>query len=171
MFHIIWDWPIFLSQLFGFAVVVYVLVRSVAPRVRAAMDKAQNGIRGQLEDSEHAAIQVAAAAEAHEAALAQGAIAKTQLTEEANAAAAQILLDLRAEAEEAAERTARQGRARIRQLRRELVEQTQARVHTAVLDRTEHTVRTRVGTPQARSAGIDRFLDDLDEVGERARAC
>ncbi|WP_194815039.1 hypothetical protein [Nocardia sp. XZ_19_385] len=167
MHPIVWDWPIFLSQLFGFAVVLYALNRSVKPRIRAAMTKSQDTIRTQLADSQRAATQVIAAAEAHESALAQAELAKIQYAKEATTAADQILADMRAEAEEAAVRTRRQGRARIRQARRELVDQLQSNLHTAVLDRTEHLVRHRLAAPPARLGSIDRFLDDLDEVSER----
>ncbi|MEV6278506.1 hypothetical protein [Nocardia sp. NPDC051832] len=170
MHPIVWDWPIFLSQLFGFAVVVYVLNRSVKPRIRAAMIKSQNTIRTQLEDSRRAATQVVAAGEAHESALAQVELAKLHYEKEAHAAADQILADMRAEAEEAAVRTRRQGRARIRQARREIADQLKSDLHAAVLDRTEHLVRARLTAPPARLGSIDRFLDDLDEVRERPRA-
>ncbi|MFC9894173.1 hypothetical protein ACFVMC_10810 [Nocardia sp. NPDC127579] len=163
----IWDWPIFLSQLFGFAVVVHVLVRKVLPPLRSAMSKAQNTIRTQLEDSARAANQVVAAAEAREAAVAQGELAKAQLKAEADAAAAGLLDDMRVEAEESATRIRRRGRVRIHQLRRELVDGLQASLHTAVLDRTEHTVRRRLTVPHARTAGIDRFLDELEQIPER----
>ncbi|MGW0249929.1 F0F1 ATP synthase subunit B family protein [Nocardia goodfellowii] len=170
MHHIVWDWPIFLSQLFGFAVVLYVLNRSVKPRVREAMAKSQNTIRTQLEDSRRAAIQVVAAAEAHEAALAQAELAKSQFEREAHAAAEQILAEMRAEAEEVAVRTRRQGRARVYQARREFVEQLRSDLHTAVLDRAEYMVRHRLATPPARSGSVDRFLDDLEEVNARRQA-
>ncbi|MFD0359941.1 hypothetical protein ACFQZZ_00545 [Nocardia sp. GCM10030253] len=164
MFHITWDWPIFLSQLFGFAVLVYVLARWVAPRVRAAMVKAQDSIRIQLEESERAVVQVVAAAEAHEAALAQAGLAAAQLEKDAHAAAERILADMREEAEEVAVRTKRHGLERIGQVRRELVHELRAGLHAAVLERTEHMVRHRLSSPQAKSGGVDRFLDELEAM-------
>ncbi|WP_280432180.1 PLP-dependent transferase, partial [Nocardia brasiliensis] len=67
MHDIVWDWPVFLSQLFGFAVIVWVLVKWVVPPLSTAMAKAQNVVRAQLVDSERAANRVVAAAEADEA--------------------------------------------------------------------------------------------------------
>ncbi|MFI9508868.1 hypothetical protein [Nocardia sp. NPDC052566] len=164
MFHLIWDWPVFLSQLFGFAVVVYVVVSWVMPHVRAAMNKAQNVIRTQMADSERAAVQVEAAGEAHEAALAQAGIAAALEEKEANAAAARILAGMRTEADEVAVRIERQGRERIGQARKELVRTLRAGHHADVLDRTEYLVRHRVASAPAESGGIDRFLDELDAV-------
>ncbi|MEV0295569.1 hypothetical protein [Nocardia sp. NPDC050710] len=164
MFHIAWDWPVFLGQLFGFVILVYVLARWVAPRVRMAMVKTQNSIRMQLEESERAAVQVVAAAEAHEAALAQAGLAAAQLEKDAHAAAERILADMREEAEAAAVRTRRHGRARIEQVRRELVRELRTGFHAAVLERTEHMVRQRLGSAQAESDGVDRFLDELEAM-------
>ncbi|MEU8898978.1 hypothetical protein [Nocardia sp. NPDC048505] len=169
MHDIVWDWPIFVSQLFGFALVVYALTRWGAPRVRAAMTKAQHTIRTQLEDSERAATQVLAAAEAHESALAQAEIARAQFEADAHAAAHRILADMRAEAEEQAARTHRRAHAHLLRIRRELTDQLRADLHTAVLDRTEHTVRHHLHTPTARSTSIDQFLTDLEEVTDLSR--
>ncbi|WP_069167938.1 F0F1 ATP synthase subunit B family protein [Nocardia altamirensis] len=162
MSHIVLDWPIFLSQLFGFAVLVYALTKWVTPRVGAAMRKTQHNIRKELEESKRAATQVVAAEEAHEAALAQAALAATQFADEAHTAAAGILEDAAAAAEELALRTKRHGHERISRARREAVDELRAGLHAAVLERTEHTVRQRLTSAHAKSQGVDRILDELE---------
>ncbi|MFG1797591.1 hypothetical protein [Nocardia sp. NPDC049149] len=162
MSHIVLDWPIFLSQLFGFAVLVCALTRWVTPRVGAAMRKTQHNIRKELEESERAATQVVAAEEAHEAALAQAGLAAAQFAEDAHAAATGIRTDAAAAAEELAARTKRHGLERIVRARREAVDELRAGLHVAVLERTEYTVRQRLNSTHAKSQGVDRFLDELE---------
>ncbi|WP_052280738.1 hypothetical protein [Nocardia vulneris] len=164
MHDIVWDWPVFLSQLFGFAIIVGVLVKWVVPPLSAAMAKAQNVIRAQLVDSERAANRVVAAAEADEAAVAQIAIAARHLEQDAHTAAAHILAESRVTAEAEALRQHSSGHARLARLRTELTRELRTTLHTAVLTRTEHRVRTHLTTSRAKTTATDRFLDELEAM-------
>lgn len=165
MFHIVWDWPVFLSQLFGFAVIVQVLVKWVVPPVASAMAKAQNTIRVQLVNSERAAEKVAAAAEADEAAVAQAAIAAEHFAREACAEAERIIEQAREAAEAEAARVHRYGQEQIARLRGELTRELRSDLHTAVLASTEQQVRQRLEASKARTDSVDRFLDELEAIG------
>ncbi|MEU0876031.1 F0F1 ATP synthase subunit B family protein [Nocardia brasiliensis] len=164
MHDIVWDWPVFLSQLFGFAVIVWVLVKWVVPPLSTAMAKAQNVVRAQLVDSERAANRVVAAAEADEAAMAQIAIAARHLEHDAHTDAVHILAESRAAAEAEALRQHSSGHARLARLRTELTRELRTTLHTAVLTRTEQQVRTHFTAPRAKTAATDRFLDELEAM-------
>ncbi|WP_167464632.1 hypothetical protein [Nocardia brasiliensis] len=164
MHEIVWDWPVFLSQLFGFGVIVSVLVKWVVPPLSTAMAKARDTVRVQLLNSERAANRLVAAAEAEEAAVAQIATAARYLAQDADADAEHILEQARAAAEAEAARQHHQGRERLARLRTDLARELRTTLHAAVLDRTEHHVRIHLATPEAKSTGTNRFLDELDTL-------
>ncbi|QIS09562.1 hypothetical protein [Nocardia arthritidis] len=162
LYEITWDWPVFLSQLFGFGVIVLAVVKWVLPPARAAMARAQATIRTQLAESEQAKLELASA----ERALAESATgapaAAERVRRDALAAADRVAARFAAQAADEADLVRRQGHDRVSRLRRELTRELESAMRTAVLDRTEHLVRQRLAAPSARAASIDRFLDTLD---------
>ncbi|MEV6325706.1 hypothetical protein AB0M45_31745 [Nocardia sp. NPDC051787] len=167
VYDITWNWPVFLSQLLGFAVIVGALVKWVVPQVKAMMHRSQHTIRGQLEASSQAAAQLAAAERAFAEADTRACIEVAHIHREARADAERILAELRKTAAAEVERVRRHGMDHLQQVRRQLREELGHDLSTTVLDRAEFVVRKRLDSPGARSDSIDLVLDELADVAEK----
>ncbi|MBF6475401.1 MULTISPECIES: F0F1 ATP synthase subunit B family protein [Nocardia] len=168
IYDITWNWPVFLSQLFGFAVIVGALVRWVVPQVRAMMLRAQQTIQRQLEESSQATARLAAAERAFAEAAVTARAEMAEIHEQASVDAERIIAELRGATAAEIERVRRHGMDRVEQVRRQLRDELGYDLTVAVLDRAESVVRERLQLPRARSDSIDRFLDDLAVQAELA---
>ncbi|BCK57431.1 hypothetical protein [Nocardia wallacei] len=158
------DWPVFLSQLFGFAVIIFVVVKWVVPPVKTLMARSQEVVRKQLEESEQAAVRLTEAKQAYDNAIAQAQAELEVLRADAKADAESIIAQMREAAAAEVERVRKQGRAQILQLRRQMIRDLETDLAAAMLELTEEKVRDRVSTPQAKSDSIERFLEDLEAL-------
>ncbi|MCU1470857.1 MAG: synthase subunit b-delta [Glaciihabitans sp.] len=169
-YNISFDWPVFFSQLFGFVVIIWLFVKYLLPFVKKTMNKAQDTIRRQLEESEAAAERLTAAKTAYDSAVAEAQAELERMREEARADADRIIAQMREAATAEVERVRRVGRDQILQFRRQMMRDLEADLSAAMLALTEEKVREQVGTPQARSESIERFLDDLEMLANSAPA-
>lgn len=167
IYDITWDWPVFVSQLFGFAVILGALSRWVAPPLRTAMRKAQHTIHQQMEESTDAATELAAAQRAFAEATAAARAEVSRIDREAREDADRIVTTLRETAAAEVERVRRQGLRHLAQVHRQLEDELANNLTVAVIDRAESIARDLLESPLARSHSIDRFLDELTA---RARA-
>ncbi|MGV9662085.1 F0F1 ATP synthase subunit B family protein [Nocardia niigatensis] len=172
IYNITFDWPVFFSQLFGFAVIVWFVMKYVVPPVRRIMNNAQDQIRRQLEESEAAAERLATAKAAYDNAVAEAQAELDRMREEARADADRIILQMREAAAAEVERVRKQGRDQILQYRRQMIRDLEQDLAAAMLALTEEKVREQIGSPQARAESIEKFLEDLEALansGEAAR--
>ena len=172
IYNITFDWPVFFSQLFGFAVMVWFVMIYVVPPVRRIMNNAQDQIRRQLEESEAAAERLATAKAAYDNAVAEAQAELDRMREEARADADRIILQMREAAAAEVERVRKQGRDQILQYRRQMIRDLEQDLAAAMLALTEEKVREQIGSPQARAESIEKFLEDLEALansGEAAR--
>ncbi len=161
-YEITFDWPVFFSQLFGFVVIIFIVVKWVVPPVKRMMAKSQDAIAKQLSDSDHAATQLEEAKQSYANALTEAHAELEQIRADARADAEFIVAQMREAAAAEVERVRRQGRDQIAQLRRQMVRDLETDLAAAMLAITEEKVRDQVGTPGAKSESIERFLEDLE---------
>ncbi|MEV0338599.1 hypothetical protein AB0H49_06195 [Nocardia sp. NPDC050713] len=167
VYDITWDWPVFVSQLFGFAVILGALSKWVAPQVRTVMRKAQRTIEEQMTESADAATELAAAERAFAKAVAAAQVEVARIGHQARDDADRIVTELRDTAAAEVERVRREGLRNVALAHRQLEEELTHDLTTAVIDRAESIARDLLESPLARSSSIDRFLDELTA---RARA-
>ncbi|WP_233434161.1 F0F1 ATP synthase subunit B family protein [Nocardia yamanashiensis] len=170
LYDITFDWPVFFSQLFGFVVIVWFIVKYVAPFVRKTMTKSQDIIRKQLEESAEAATRLENAKAAYDSAMSEAQAELERMREEARVDADRIIAQMREAAAAEVERVRRQGRDQILQFRRQLIRDLEVDLSAAMLALTEEKVREHISTPQARSESIEKFLDDLEALANSAPA-
>ncbi|MEU0541261.1 hypothetical protein [Nocardia sp. NPDC005978] len=170
IYHIKFDWPVFFSQLFGFGVIVWFMMKYVVPPVRRIMNKAQDTIARQLEESENAADRLVEAKSAYDSAVTEAQAELERMRADARADADRIIGQMRQAAAAEVERVRRQGRDQILQFRRQLMRDLEADLSAAMLALTEEKVREHAGAPQARSESIERFLNDLEVLANSAPA-
>ena len=154
----------FIGQLVGFAVIVLLVWRYVAPPVRKLMVDRQNAVRQQLEDSKTAADRLAEASRAHSKAKEDAKAEMQRFIEEAQADAKRIAEQLRAQADSEVERIKVQGGKQVELLRAQLVRQLRQEYGAESVRRAGELVRGFVADTAQQSATVDRFLDDLDAM-------
>jgi F-type H+-transporting ATPase subunit delta len=154
----------FIGQLVGFAVIVGLVWRFAVPPVRRLMVDRQETVRQELEDSAAAADRLAEASKAHNKAREDAEVAAARLTEEGRADAERIAEQLRAHADAEAERIKGQGAKQVGLLRAQRVRQLRQELGAESVRRAGELIRDHIADSAARSATVDRFLDDLDAM-------
>lgn len=161
-YHITFDWPVFFSQLFGFAVIIFIFVKWIWPPLKRVMAKSQDKIAHQLEESTKAAERLDEAKNSYDNALVEAQVELERLRADARADADHIIVQMREAATAEVERVRKQGRDQIAQLHRQMVRDLQAELVTNMLDRTEERVRQQLATLQSKADSVDKFLEDLE---------
>ncbi len=154
----------FIGQFFGFVLVVFLVVRYVAPFIRRMMAAQQDAVRRQLEESAAAAEKVQRADSDHAKAVAAATADATKVVEEARVDALNIAEQLRAQADVEVERIKVQGAAQVQLLRQQLIRELRQNLGTESIYRAGELVRQHVSDASRQSATVDRFLDELDAM-------
>lgn len=160
----------FLGQLFGFAVILFVMNKFVVPPVRKLMAEQKEAVRQQLEDSSKAAQRLSAADQYHARRVDEGRAEGKRIVDEARTDSVHIEEQLHVQAGVEAERIKIQGVQQVSLLRSQMIRQLQGELGGESLRRATEMVEAHVADPQARSATVDRFLDDLDAMAPAAFA-
>ncbi|MBD0863693.1 F0F1 ATP synthase subunit B/delta [Gordonia sp. zg691] len=159
-----WDWPIFIAQLFGFAVILFLLWKYVRPPVQKMMHARQETVRQQLAEAESAAKRVAEGKKAREKAVAEAKAEAEQLKKDAEADAAAIASDMRAQADHEVKRISEHGRNQVALVRSNLVRQLRTDLGLTAVDKAGELVRSHLSDGSAQAASIDRVIDELEQM-------
>jgi len=160
----------FIGQLVGFAVIVLIMMRYVAPPVRRLMADQQQAVRDQLEESAAATQRLAAADTHHAQRVADGQSEARHIVDEARTDSVRIAEQLRVQAGVEVERIKAQGGQQVLLLRTQMIRQLRSDLGSESVRRASDLVRAHVSDPQARSATVDRFLDELESMAPAAFA-
>jgi F-type H+-transporting ATPase subunit delta len=154
----------FIGQLIGFAVIVFILWRYVAPPVKTLMKKQQDAVRTALAESEEAANKLADADAMHAKALKNAESESAKVTDEARQDSERIASQLAEQADVEAERLKAQGAQQVQLMRQQLIRQLRQGLGQESVQKADELVRAHVADPAAQTATVDRFLDELDEM-------
>lgn len=160
----------FIGQLIGFAVIVLIITKFVVPPVRRLMADQQEAVRTQLAESAASAQRLAAADSHHTQRVQEGRADARHVVDEARSDSVRITEQLAAQAEVEAERIKVQGVQQVSLLRSQLIRQLRGDLGSESVRRAGELVRAHVADPQARSATVDRFLDELEAMAPAAFA-
>ncbi|MBJ7291275.1 F0F1 ATP synthase subunit B/delta [Williamsia sp.] len=155
---------IFLGQLVGFIVIVFVLIRYVAPPVRKAMKSQQTAIATQIEESDNAKKRLAEAKEAHKNAVEEARAAGSQIREDARADAQAISEEMSVQADNEVKRITEHGKAQVALNRAALVRQLRSDLGLTSVELASNLVREHLDDPAAREQSVDRVIDELGEM-------
>ena len=158
----------FIGQLVGFAVIVWILMKYVAPPVRRMMAAQQETVRNALADGAAATQRLAAADTHHAQRVADGQAEARHIVEEARSDSVRIAEQLRAQADVEVERIKIQGGQQVSLLRSQVIRQLRTDLGGESVRRASELVRGYVSDPQARAATVDRFLDELESMAPAA---
>lgn len=154
----------FIGQLIGFAVIIFVVWKYVVPPVRTLMANRQEAVRTQLADSADAVKKLAVADSEHTKALEDAKAEAAKITADARHDSERIAEQLRAQADIEVERIKVQGAQQVQLLRQQLIRELRQNLGTESVHRAGQLVRQHVSDPDAQSATVDRFLDELDAM-------
>jgi F-type H+-transporting ATPase subunit delta len=160
----------FLGQLVGFLVILWVLNKYVVPPARKLMAEQKAAVRTQLDDNAAAIQRLAAADQYHAQRVDQGQAEARKIVDEARTDSVRIAEQLRVQADVEAERIKVQGGQQVSLLRTQTIRALRADLGTESVERATELVRAHVSDPSARSATIDRFIDELDSMAPAASA-
>ena len=137
----------FIGQLVGFAVLVWIIMRYVAPPVRRLMAAQQETVRNQLEESSVATQRLAAADTHHAQRVADGQAEARHIVEEARTDSVRIAEQLRAQADVEVDRIKVQGGQQVSLLRTQVIRQLRADLGNESVQRAGELVRAHVADP------------------------
>jgi len=154
----------FIGQLIGFAVIVWIIMKYVAPPVRTLMAERQEAVRTQLEESSRAAQRLSAADQYHAERVEEGRSEAQHIVGEASSDSVRIAEQLRALGGVEAERIKVYGGQQALLLRAQLIRQLRGELGGESVRRATEIVKAYVADPQAQSSTVDRFLDELEAM-------
>jgi ATP synthase F1 delta subunit len=155
---------VFFGQLVGFAVIFFCFWKWLLPMVKKAMKTRQDTVRAQLEDAKLAAARLAdagnAKVDARERSEQEGSI----IRDSARGDAESLQVDYRTQAEREAARIVEHGEGVVHLNRANLVRGLRGELGTQAVGIADEVVRGHLAEPAARSASIDRTLDELEQM-------
>src|ERR1700712_5493977 len=155
---------IFIGNLIGFAIIVFVIWKWVAPPVRSMMQKQQEAVRLALAQSAQAAKKLEDADAMHAKALEDAKAEAARVKDEAKHDSEKIAEQLAEQAGVDAERIKAQGAQQVQLMRQQPIRQLRQGLGSESVQKADELVRAHVSDPAAQSATVDRFLAELDEM-------
>jgi F-type H+-transporting ATPase subunit b len=152
--------------IFGFiaiGIIYWVVSKWVAPRLEKVLEERSAAIEGGIAKAEQAQAEATAALEGYQAQLAEARVEAARIREEARAEGAQIIAELRARAQEEAERITAASHAQIAADRQSAASQLRAEVGALATELASRIVGESLADQALQSRVVDRFLAELEE--------
>lgn len=153
---------VFIGQLVGFAVVVFVFWKYVLPVLTKAIAKQQEMIETQEAEADDAKARLAEATEAHANALEQARAEASKIREEARGDSQVIAEQMRIQADKEVQRISEHGKTQVELNRQNLVRHLRGELGIASLDVAAKLVREHLEDPAAKSESVDRAISELE---------
>jgi F-type H+-transporting ATPase subunit b len=152
----------------AFSVVVFVMMRLVAPRFEQVFRARREAIEGGIERAERMQAEAKAALEQYQAQLAEARTEAAQIRESARAEGQQILEELRTQAQEESARILARGEEQLAASRQQVVSQLRGEIGTLAVQLAGRVVGESLEDDARRRGTVDRFLDQLDGMAGSA---
>jgi F-type H+-transporting ATPase subunit b len=153
----------FIAELIAFVLILWFIARYILPYVQKAMRERQEIIRKQMEDSEQAKVQLAAAEEQYQRALAEARTEAAQIREGARAEAQRVVEELRAQAHEESSRIIARGEEQLQSQRSQVVRELRGEIGSLAVELSEKIIGQRLADDAQVRATVDSFLADLEQ--------
>jgi F-type H+-transporting ATPase subunit b len=151
----------------AFALICYVLMKFVFPRMEETFRARVDAIEGGIKRAEEAQAEANELLEQYRAQLAEARTEGARIRDEARADAEGIRQDVLAKAREESERIIAAGRDQLAAQRESIVRDLRSEVGTLAVDLASRIVGESLAD-EARSRGtVDRFINELDVTGGR----
>ena len=156
----------------AFAVLLFVMVKLVAPQFEKAFVARRDAIEGGIERADAMQVEAKAALEQYRGQLAEARTEAAQIRDAARAEGQQILEELRTQAQEESARIVARGEEQLAAQRQQVVSQLRAEIGTLAVDLAGRVVGESLADEARRRGTVDRFLAELDDMaasGESTR--
>jgi ATP synthase F0 subunit b len=154
----------YIASLVGFLLIIYFGWRKVAPPVSKLMKQRQDAIGQQVQDAKLAAERLAAAEKQYQDAVAEARTEAAKIRDAARADAQRIVVEMREHAEREVERIRQRGEEDLVARREQVIRELRVRIGTMAVDLAGELVTGHLAGQQARSATVDRLLDELADM-------
>lgn len=148
--------------LIAFGVVVFVMMKLVAPRFEQVFRARREAIEGGIERAEAMQAEARAALDQYRAQLAEARTEAAKIREQARAEGQQILDELRAQAQEESARIVARGEEQLTAARQQVVNELRGQLGALAVDLAGRVVGESLADDARRRGTVDRFLDQLE---------
>lgn len=156
---------IFISELVGFVVVLFVLYRYVWPVLKKMMDERQELISRQVQEAEDAEKALAEAKRRHDSAVAEAEQEASRIRDDARSDATRIREELQEQAEQDVARIKQRGEEQLAAERDAKTRGLRAEVGGLSMQLAQRLIAESMESEDQKRASVDGFLDDLDGIG------
>ena len=164
----------FIAELVAFVIILFVLWRYVLPLIKDMVRKRQDEIQRQVDEADEARRKLEDAHGRFDNAVQQAEAEAARIRDDARADATRIREELTAQAEADVERMLQRGQDQLAAQRDQVVRGLRSELGGASLELAERTVRKELEDDSARSASVDSFLSEIENLpsprGSRAAA-
>jgi F-type H+-transporting ATPase subunit b len=151
----------------SFALLVFVLLKFVMPKMEEMYQARVDAIEGGLKRAEAAQAEANKLLEQYKAQLAEARTEAAKIRDDARADAESIRQDVLAKAREEADRIIASGREQLAAERQMLVRELRAEIGTLAVDLASKIVGEALADEARRKGTVERFLADLESAGAR----
>lgn len=151
----------------SFALLVFVLLKFVMPKMEEMYQARVDAIEGGLKRAEAAQAEANRLLEQYKAQLAEARTEAAKIRDDARADAESIRQDVLAKAREEADRIIEAGREQLAAERQMLVRELRTEIGTLAVDLASKIVGEALADEARRKGTVERFLADLERAGAR----
>jgi F-type H+-transporting ATPase subunit b len=157
------SWPELISGLIAFFIVFGVLAKLLLPRIQKTLEERTDAIEGGLQRAEDAQAEAARVLEQYRAQLAEARHEAARLREEAREQGAQIKEELRQQGEAERQRLVESANAQIQADRQQAVTSLRAEIGALSVELASRVVGESLENEARQRRTVDRFLEQLEE--------
>lgn len=153
-----------------FAIVAYVLIKYVWPRMEATFQARRDAIEGGIKRAEDAQAEAQRLLGEYRQQLAEARTEAAQIRDNARAEGQRIIEEMRTTAQEESARIVARGEEQLTVQRQQVVRELRSEIGTLATSLAERVVGESLAADPARQRTVDRFLDDLDGMAQSVPA-
>ena len=148
----------------AFAILYFVLSKFVFPQMEKTFVARREAIEGGIERAEAMQAEAKAALDQYRAQLAEAQAEAAKIRDDARAEGQQIIEQLRAQAQAESARIVARGEEQLTASRQQVVTELRGQIGTLAVELAGRVVGESLADDARRSGTVDRFLDDLDKM-------
>jgi F-type H+-transporting ATPase subunit b len=156
--------------LIAFAILAYVLMKYVWPRMEATFEARRDAIEGGIKRAEEAQEEAKRLLGEYRQQLAEARTEAAQIRDNARAEGQRIIEEMRTTAQEESARIVQRGEDQLTAQRQQVVRELRGEIGTLATQLAERVVGESLAADPARQRTVDRFLDDLDGMAQSVPA-
>jgi F-type H+-transporting ATPase subunit b len=156
--------------LIAFAILAYVLMKYVWPRMEATFEARRDAIEGGIKRAEEAQEEAKRLLTEYRQQLAEARTEAAQIRDNARAEGQRIIEEMRTTAQEESARIVQRGEEQLTVQRQQVVRELRGEIGSLATGLAERVVGESLANDATRQRTVDRFLDELDGMADSVRA-